>query len=90
MTGTCARCHRNRHIKGRGLCDPCYVYACTHRLLDQWPRRRRPGVDLVEDWHELSSQGYTRRHAAERLGVTKQALDKAIARHTPTRGDTAA
>jgi len=57
--------------------DPAAVPA------DGWQRTGRPltPAELAADAADLiTSQGYTRQHAAERLGVTKAALDKAFAR----------
>jgi hypothetical protein len=41
-------------------------------------------VALAEDGLELERHGYTREHAAARLGVTKNALDRAISRYGAT------
>lgn len=42
---------------------------------------------LAEDWEWLAAQGYSRTRAAERLGVTKGALDTAIGRARRTQND---
>lgn len=42
---------------------------------------------LAEDWEWLAAQGYSRTRAAERLGVTKGALDTAIVRARRTQND---
>lgn len=50
---------------------------------DRWQRTGRTlsSAALAAEAAELiTGQGYTRQHAAERLGVTKAALDKALAR----------
>ena len=39
-----------------------------------------PLADLLEDWELLSRNGYTRAQAAERLGIKKARLEKAIER----------
>lgn len=44
------------------------------------PPRLRPSVDTAAEWAELAAIGVTRREAAQRMGVSKDALDKAIAR----------
>jgi orotate phosphoribosyltransferase-like protein len=40
----------------------------------------RPSAELAQDVAELFSQGYTRQHAASRLGVSKDTVEKAINR----------
>ncbi len=40
----------------------------------------RPAAALAEDAAELACQGYTRAQAADRLGVTRSALDQAFRR----------
>lgn len=40
----------------------------------------RPAAELAEDAAELAGQGYTLKHAAGRLGVSRYALDKALSR----------
>jgi hypothetical protein len=41
-----------------------------------------PAELMFEDWDFLRRQGYTRRGAAERMGITKKRLEKAIERHS--------
>lgn len=75
-----------RHI-GRGLCHVCYRHlhdrarrGAGDELLD-FERVSRPAADVVEDFQMLSGQGYTRRQAAERMGISLAALDQALVRH---------
>ena len=42
--------------------------------------RTRHDAQTWEDYDELAVQGYSREHAARRLGMTKAALEKALAR----------
>ena len=77
---TCARCHRNRHNHGRGLCDSCYIHEIRYGNLTNYTRHTIPLADLLEDWELLSRNGYTRAQAAERLGIKKARLEKAIER----------
>lgn len=60
----------------RGLCHPCYHRLAPDERLD-YPRLNRSREDLVEDWELLRSEGYTKRQAAERLGMTFAAFDRA-------------
>lgn len=76
---------RFHHCKGR--CGACYnrprVRARRERQqLRRVPsRRNRVGAHVYQDWLELSSQGYSRRDAAARLGMNYPALDQAIRRY---------
>ena len=79
-TRDCIDCGRHmRHI-GRGLCGRCYYFAQQFGVLHEYPRINRPYTWTWEDYDELAAQGYSRLHAAERLGLTKAALEKAIER----------
>jgi hypothetical protein len=44
------------------------------------PTRKEASELLVEDWDGLRRQGHTRRQAAERMGIPKKRLEKAIER----------
>jgi hypothetical protein len=44
------------------------------------PTRKEPAELMVEDWDLLRRNGYSRRQAAERMGITKKRLEKAIER----------
>lgn len=52
-----------------------------------WERQYRHDVNTWDDYDELAGEGYTRRQIADRLGISRQALDKALARRA--RADTA-
>ena len=79
---TCARCARTRKHHGRGLCGTCRQWLARHDLLAAYPltNTRRKRTDTYEDWLELQAQGYTRQHAADRLGITLGALKQVITR----------
>jgi hypothetical protein len=70
---------------GRGLCRLCYRHAAKHGQLDRFPAVRPGNRHLVEDYLELAAQGYTRKQAAERLGVRRDTLDAALRRDTSAR-----
>lgn len=78
----CAECGAEKPIEGRGLCRHCYYIRRDAGTLDHFPRRSTPSVDLVEDYEFLARQGYTRALAAERMGITKKRLEKAIERQS--------
>ena len=93
MTRTCAECARpvltqkappqpgHFRLQGRGLCGACYFRAVRDGRLEDYPRTNRRDADTCEDHAELKAQGYTREQIAARLGMTREALDKAITRH---------
>lgn len=64
----------------RGLCARCYSRHQKRGTLDQFERLIRPRDYVLEDWLFLNEQGYNRAQAAERMGMTRGALDRAIAR----------
>lgn len=81
-----------RHAADRGWAPPL---AWDDDLIDDpsatpaqgWQRpARRPSADLAEEAEELSRrEGYTREHAAARLGVSVSALDMALRRSRQAR-----
>lgn len=72
----CSVPNRYRH-GGRGLCQPCYVAKHRAGELDQFVRRTRPSIETVEDVEFLYSIGLTRLQAAQRLGITSDAIYRA-------------
>lgn len=73
-------CHPNRRHHARGLCDNCYpVIRRRHRLAD-YPPVVRSREAFLEDYTLLRSEGHTRGQIAERLGLTRGAVDQAISR----------
>lgn len=77
-----ADCHPDRPVRGRGLCDPCYAVARHRRRLDEYPTRRtiRFRAEFVADYELLRSERYTRAQIAERLRMTRPAVDQAYLR----------
>lgn len=83
----CAKCGHRPRRRGRGtpqiirgLCPACYCRENANGTLADWPRTTRTRDDVLDDWVILRAQGYTRRQAAERLGMTLAAFDGAIYR----------
>lgn len=64
----------------RGLADRCYFRHRRNGTHLDYPRTYWPRDMLLEEWEWLRSEGYTRSQAAERLGITRDRLDKAIER----------
>ena len=78
---TCGRCQRiNKRNHGRGLCVGCYSWLRRRGLLGIYASAKQPQADTYDDWLELQAQGYSRQHAADRLGITLHALEQAITR----------
>lgn len=77
---TCATCGRQRRHKGRGLCGACWYRHWKDGTLADFERATRPRDELLDEWARLQREGYTRRQAAERIGITKKRLEKAIER----------
>lgn len=66
--------------RARGLCDPCYEKERRADRLADHPRSTWSRDDLMAEWELLRQDGYTRRQAADRLGVSYVAFDRAITR----------
>lgn len=66
--------------EGRGLCPPCYRQAQYAGRLDDYPRTTWSRDELMGEWDLLRSEGYTRRNAAERLGLKWETFDRAYFR----------
>ena len=62
----------------RGLCEPCYGRERRSGRHEDHPRRTWSRDELMEEWAFLHSQKYTRKQAADRLGISPAALDRAI------------
>lgn len=77
-----ATCHPDRPVDARGLCDSCYEMHWRAGTLAQFPTKRtqRSRADFVADYVLLRSEGYGRTHIAERLGMTRNAVDAAYNR----------
>jgi hypothetical protein len=77
-----ATCHPGRPVCARGLCRSCYEMAWRAGTLDLHSTRRtmRRRADFIADYELLRSEGYTRRHIAERLGMGYDAVTAAYRR----------
>jgi hypothetical protein len=64
----------------RRLCQRCYGRHHYHGTHAQFERPSWANAELVAEWEWLARQGYTRAQAAERLGMSKKRLEKAIER----------
>jgi hypothetical protein len=69
-----------RRHAGRGLCDTCRSQARTTGELIDFERFTRSRDELLDDWAVLRAEGYTLRQAAERLGMTQAAFERAYHR----------
>lgn len=64
----------------RGLCTTCRHHARVNGTIGEFERINRSRDDVLDDWVVLRRQGYSRRQAAERIGMRFAALDRAIQR----------
>jgi hypothetical protein len=74
-----ATCHPDRPVLARGLCRRCYQLAWLRGDLPDI-RRGRSRAAFIADYELLRSEGYTRRHIAERLGMTYDGVTAAYRR----------
>lgn len=81
----CGRCRRffpplgdTVHF-GRGLCGRCWTKLDEDERLDHEPTTRHRD-DVLDDWLVLREEGHTKAQAAERLGMTFEAFDRAFHR----------
>lgn len=82
----CKICLLLKRHRARGLCRNCYERIRSRGQIDDFAPLNRTADVVLQDWDELRRQGYSIRHAAERLGMSFKALDKAIERGAK-RGD---
>lgn len=64
----------------RGLCEGCEVAARRDGTLLDHPALVRTRAEVLEDYELLRTDGATRRQAAARMGMTVDALDRALQR----------
>lgn len=65
-----------RHV-ARGLCSRCWSAARTAGDLVDFERNTRTRDEVLDEWVLLRGEGYTRAQAAERIGMTFAAFDRA-------------
>jgi hypothetical protein len=81
---SCTHCRWRHTGHGlRGLCAACWQ---NPTIRANYPRSTFAADELLDEWTLLRSEGHTLRQAAERLGITYAALDKALQR-AKHRGD---
>jgi hypothetical protein len=64
----------------RGLCHACYLRVRNAGRLDDYPRATWTRDELLDEWKFLRSTGVGVVEAAPRLGMTVDALTRALAR----------
>jgi hypothetical protein len=70
--------HVRRH-RTRGLCHPCARKAEANDTLLDRPARVRSNDEVLEEWTRLRTSGvFDLRVAAERMGMSYKALEKAL------------
>lgn len=77
-----ATCHPERPVNARGLCDSCYEMHWKAGTLAQFPTKRtqRFRADFLAEYRHLRSYGISRAEIAQRLGMTRNAVDAAVRR----------
>ena len=65
---------------GRGLCNACHKRADYHGRLADHPRSTWSRDEVLSEWELLRGEGHTRVQAAERLGMTPAAFERALQR----------
>jgi hypothetical protein len=82
MTKPCADCGSQRPgHRWRRLCKNCYQRHYDHGTHLNFERATWTNAELISEWEWLMSEGYTRAQVAERLGISKKRLEKAIERY---------
>lgn len=74
-----------RHA-GRGLCTACHARHKAHGTLIDFERKSWSREELLNEWVLLRDEGIRMRDAAPRIGVSYDALDRALCRAL-ARGD---
>lgn len=64
----------------RGLCHNCWKQAKADGDLPDHPRTHRPMAEVISDFNVLRLRQMTVRKAADHMGMTYAALDRAISR----------
>lgn len=64
----------------RGLCSSCYGKRYRAGTYLDLPRRTWARDEVLTEWQLLRSEGFTRRQAAERLGIKFNTFERAICR----------
>lgn len=85
---------RDSH-QGRGLCSRCYRDAHRAGTVIDFPRSTQDAVDVLEEYEAMEhrahqSQASRCRELAPRLGMTWQAVEKAVLRARRAAGQAAA
>lgn len=66
--------------EARGLCSGCYSTIQQAGKLADYERITRSNRELLTEWAMLKQQGYSIAQAADRLGVTRDAIEAAMKR----------
>lgn len=82
----CSECGGLTPRTSRGLCQKCYDAARRSDTLIDYPRVFKKADDVLDDFVELSDQGFTREQIADRLEMKLNTLDQVISR-ARRRGD---
>lgn len=87
---TCVRCDMPCDLVVRGLCDTCYRGCKRRGQLSRYPRTNRPTTEVIDEYNSLRAQGLTPSEVAATLGMTPDALQRAVVRARVAGTDVAA
>lgn len=65
----------------RGLCAGCYSWATYHGKLAEFPKLQRTAASVVEEREFLAAQGLRDDEIAQRLGMKRASMERALYRH---------
>jgi hypothetical protein len=65
----------------RYLCAGCYSWAEYHDVLGDYPPVKRQAAEIAEEYEFLAQQGLSRDQIAERLGLKRKSMERALCRH---------
>jgi hypothetical protein len=65
---------------GRNLCRPCWSRRWYVGTLDDVERIKFTRDELMAEWEILRGEGYSKRQAAERMGISFERFDRAFHR----------
>lgn len=78
----CVSCGDPDGPRLRQLCTRCYDTHYYRGLHLDFERTTRSRDEVMAEWAVLRAEGYGKRQAAERLGMTFAAFDRALQRAT--------
>jgi hypothetical protein len=85
--GTSPRPEGHRTHQCRGLCQACHFRASRTGVVGLFERITWPNQELRDNWEAYHDMGLSMAEAADRLGVTPGAIERAIHRYRAAQRD---